>query len=496
LKDERLIPRLVTDDKEIEKVTLDLPNQRVVKNDCNRTRVGTFDESQRDNLEKLLTFYCKRENITYKQGLNEVAAPFINFQKSSVNISNIYNYLVLFIDRFLPTSFIDKDFLSLQCYFRTLELLIKYHDPNFHTFLNIHDLPSELYATPWFLTLFASKMSLDMVYWLWDIFILENDTCLKFFIALALLLENKNLIIGSETSMIPQTIANLTVSNAAQMKNIYKRAVKLRMKTPVSFLSKIRELDIPRRGNMSDNELKMRMEKNVEYLESLQCVLISSHEVINTIYYSEVVCSDPDCVNYVKPSGGIGDYNSYDSNKRALSLDIAKKERRMRKNNARDSATPYLEPTHMRRNSRRSKEFRSPCVLCQAEMADSETATQLVGRLPHLKELVTFKNSLKDKNEDSPPLDILVIDLRQNKNAGELPKSNPVDYRRGMEETANLMINDYIEYQSKFHFVFMTSNFNSWVFKDSLESKNLRAKRGIKESLKSERSDIKGENFW
>ena len=164
----------------------------------------------------------------------------------------------------------------------------------------------------------------------------------------------------------------------------------------------------------------------------------------------------------------------------------------MRKNNARDSATPYLEPTHQRRNSRRSKEFKTPCVLCQAEMADSEAATQLVGRLPHLKELASFKHSLKEKNDDSPALDILVIDLRQNKNAGELPKSNPVDFRRGMEETANLMINDFIEYQTKFHFVFMTSNFNSWVFKDSFESRNLRAKRGIKESLKSERSDIKG----
>jgi len=61
-----------------------------------------------------------------------------------------------------------------------------------------------------------------------------------------------------------------------------------------------------------------------------------------------------------------------------------------------------------------------------------------------------------------------------------------------MEETINYMINDFIELQSQYHFVFMTANFNSWVFKDSVESKNLRAKRGIKESLKSERSTFKG----
>lgn len=66
-------------------------------------------------------------------------------------------------------------------------------------------------------------MSLEMVYLLWDIYIYENDTCFKFFIGLALLLENKMLIIGSETSMIPQTISNLTIQNMDQMKQIYKK---------------------------------------------------------------------------------------------------------------------------------------------------------------------------------------------------------------------------------------------------------------------------------
>ena len=83
-----------------------------------RTRVSTFTEPIKLELEKLLTFYCKKENLAYKQGLNEVAAPFINFRKAKVDLSNIYNYLFLFIDKFLPTAFIDKDFLSLQCCFK------------------------------------------------------------------------------------------------------------------------------------------------------------------------------------------------------------------------------------------------------------------------------------------------------------------------------------------------------------------------------------------
>jgi len=66
--------------------------------------------------------------------------------------------------------------------------------------------------------------------------------------------------------------------------------------------------------------MKRRMERNVEYIESLQCVLVSPHEVINTIYNTEVVCSDPDCVNYTKLIMTEG--NNTDSKSRALSVDL------------------------------------------------------------------------------------------------------------------------------------------------------------------------------
>ena len=45
--------------------------------------------------------------------MNEVAAPFLFFLKLKISISNIYNYFLLFIEKFLPNMFRDKDFLSL-----------------------------------------------------------------------------------------------------------------------------------------------------------------------------------------------------------------------------------------------------------------------------------------------------------------------------------------------------------------------------------------------
>jgi hypothetical protein len=55
----------------------DLHNQRVIKTDSERTRNMLITEDERDLLEQILTTYCKNENVSYKQGMNEVLSPFL-----------------------------------------------------------------------------------------------------------------------------------------------------------------------------------------------------------------------------------------------------------------------------------------------------------------------------------------------------------------------------------------------------------------------------------
>ena len=112
--------------------------------------------------------------------------------------------------------------------------------------------------------------------------------------------------------------------------------------------------------------------------------------------------------------------------------------------------------------------------------------------MPYLQELIKYKQTQYEATEDTSPMDFLIIDLRQNKTGGLLPKSHQIDLTKGLEETINHLINDFIELQSKYHFVFMTSNFSSWLFKESLEAKNLKSKRSTKGTLKSDRSSFKG----
>lgn len=65
----------VTDEEEIKATVCDLDNQRVVRADAERTRGN--EALDKDVIELVLTKYCKNNAIKYKQGLNEVLAPFL-----------------------------------------------------------------------------------------------------------------------------------------------------------------------------------------------------------------------------------------------------------------------------------------------------------------------------------------------------------------------------------------------------------------------------------
>lgn len=125
------------DDQKILDCPLDLRNQRTIKVDAERTRINDIrtvwqdTENLEDNqiiistIESVLTFYTKNSNTTYKQGYNELLAPFLwlslknnsdlanSGTKNENPLSLSYHALHLFIKNFMPTLFLDDDFICL-----------------------------------------------------------------------------------------------------------------------------------------------------------------------------------------------------------------------------------------------------------------------------------------------------------------------------------------------------------------------------------------------
>ncbi|RQM27715.1 hypothetical protein B5M09_002429 [Aphanomyces astaci] len=225
----------------------DDPNQRVIRADAPRTRAKDFPADSREAVERtlvhMLTYYCKCKNIRYKQGMNEVLAPFLLLRGiSSMSSSSsgwtdavVYQCFYSFIDKFLTNVFSDREFRSLQCSMRLLRLLLQYHDPVLCAHLDQHDMTPELYVTSWFMTFFTRHESPDLVFALWDTVLLADDPILLHFFALALLEDSRDRVMQADVAEMPQVLARLTFTSVAHVHKLTAVAQDRLANTPASF---------------------------------------------------------------------------------------------------------------------------------------------------------------------------------------------------------------------------------------------------------------------
>ncbi|KAF1331430.1 Tbc1 domain family member related, partial [Globisporangium splendens] len=226
-------------DQSILQVEEDLENQKVISADAIRTRGNDPYFKQPETVElvtKILTYYCKCRNIRYKQGMNEVLAPFLILERDPPMPEGIvFQCFYAMIDKFLPQVFVDREFKSLQCSFQLYRLLMLYHDPKLCHYLDQHDMTPELYVTPWFMTLFARNLQPELVFMLWDFFLLEEDPFLMHFVAYAMVAANKEVIMSAEIAMLPQVLSSITLKSRAELEAVCEAALALSKTTPRSF---------------------------------------------------------------------------------------------------------------------------------------------------------------------------------------------------------------------------------------------------------------------
>ena len=98
LKLKNIYTKTISEDINIDDYNLSFEYENTVINDCVRTRVNErfnypdFEE----NLKKLLIYYCKLNNIEYKQGINEILGPFLLLRiKINISIARIFNLFLL-----------------------------------------------------------------------------------------------------------------------------------------------------------------------------------------------------------------------------------------------------------------------------------------------------------------------------------------------------------------------------------------------------------------
>lgn len=171
--------------------------------------------SWRQALKNLLQQFCNCHRVQYKQGMNEVAAPFLLLSSHSPPDGQALPYVLFeaFVFRFLDHFYCRECSSSLYLFkaFRLFQLLLMHFDPQLGLHLYAHDFVPELYAPQWFLCLFSRGLALPLVLRIWDMLIAVDDPAFPFFLGLALLLARREelLLAGEE---LPEVIGEMKIA--------------------------------------------------------------------------------------------------------------------------------------------------------------------------------------------------------------------------------------------------------------------------------------------
>ncbi|ORX62120.1 hypothetical protein DM01DRAFT_1072584 [Hesseltinella vesiculosa] len=186
-------------------------------------------------LRRLLkAWVAANPGLVYWQGLDSLCAPFLTLNFNDEALA--FACLQRFIPRFLKNFFLSDNAPVLQEYLAIFRHLISYHDPQLSSHLETIGFLPDLYAIPWFLTLFTHVFPLDKTYHLWDKF-LVGPSSLPLFAGVAILRQIRDTLLSCEfndcivliSDSFPKVDIEKCVQNALAMCKVTPPSVCARM---------------------------------------------------------------------------------------------------------------------------------------------------------------------------------------------------------------------------------------------------------------------------
>uniref|UniRef100_A0A182SJP3 TBC domain-containing protein kinase-like protein n=1 Tax=Anopheles maculatus TaxID=74869 RepID=A0A182SJP3_9DIPT len=146
-------------------------------------------------LKRLLKAWVSAHpQYVYWQGLDSLTAPFLylNFNNEERAFLSLYK----FIPKYLHLFFLKDNSSIIKEYLVKFFQLIFFHEPALAKHLHGINFIPELYAIPWFLTMFSHVFPLHKIFHLWDKLIL-GDNSYPLFIGIAILKQLKSTLLKS-----------------------------------------------------------------------------------------------------------------------------------------------------------------------------------------------------------------------------------------------------------------------------------------------------------
>ncbi|EDV24530.1 uncharacterized protein TRIADDRAFT_11272, partial [Trichoplax adhaerens] len=142
----------------------------------------------------LKAWVVSHTDLVYWQGLDSLCAPFLHLHFNNEALA--FASLCAFISKYLHNFFLKDNSHVIKEYLAVFSQMIAYHDPELMDHLdNISFIP-DLFAIPWFLTVYTHVFPLLKIFHLWDALLLGNSS-FPLFIGLGLLFQLRSELLSS-----------------------------------------------------------------------------------------------------------------------------------------------------------------------------------------------------------------------------------------------------------------------------------------------------------
>jgi hypothetical protein len=159
----------------------------------------------------------------------------MKFYDESIELYEIYNLFLLFIDLFFCNYYYHKDINALSSSCSVIQILLRYHEPLIYDRFNKAYLTTEVYATNWLLTLLCNKNSIDVCLLLFNFIICYNDKAMVYFMIIAFFVNNKETIFSENVFKVIEYITKLGIKDINITKKLLETTIKIKENTPYSI---------------------------------------------------------------------------------------------------------------------------------------------------------------------------------------------------------------------------------------------------------------------
>uniref|UniRef100_A0A671SK09 TBC domain-containing protein kinase-like protein n=1 Tax=Sinocyclocheilus anshuiensis TaxID=1608454 RepID=A0A671SK09_9TELE len=142
----------------------------------------------------LKAWVVSHPDLVYWQGLDSLCAPFLYLNFSNEALA--YACMSAFIPKYLYNFFLKDNSHVIQEYLTVFSQMIAFHDPELSNHLNEIGFIPDLYAIPWFLTMFTHVFPLHKIFHLWDTLLLGNSS-FPFCIGVAILQQLRDRLLAN-----------------------------------------------------------------------------------------------------------------------------------------------------------------------------------------------------------------------------------------------------------------------------------------------------------